>query len=155
MDFSFSTWTESDFFVEKYPPEPNPTLIIIFFFSQKQDEPCLHREHVDLRSLWCTHGKDVQIIGGKIEHHPEKIHPFAHTLFTRSTEYFPHVTGESMRTRFIQNFDAIQGNGGLYYATMLLSMETVDNSIEMGEGIVDKYFYNQFTLHKQLHKRPQ
>ncbi|OXA48758.1 hypothetical protein Fcan01_16432 [Folsomia candida] len=87
-----------------------------------------------------ANGADIFLMLTKLTGTLRKIHPFSRTLFTSVTDYFPHVTGQSIRDGFYRDFESIQGDGGLYFATTLLTFETVNGAIEMGEKFVDKYF---------------
>ncbi|OXA48056.1 hypothetical protein Fcan01_16850 [Folsomia candida] len=83
---------------------------------------------------------NMEIMATKFKTTLKNIHPFSKTLYMKTTEYFPHVTSDSIRKGFYSNFDSIQGDGGLYYGTTLLTLECVTNAIELGEKLVAKYF---------------
>lgn len=55
-------------------------------------------------------------------------------------EHFPRVSGSSIRDGFYRKFRAIQGNGGIYYATPLLSFDMMEPVLEMAEDFVEEYF---------------
>ncbi|OXA48724.1 Salicylate hydroxylase [Folsomia candida] len=68
-----------------------------------------------------ANGADIFLMLNKLTTTLRKIHPLSRTLFTSVTDYFPHVSGESIRDGFYRDFDSIQADGGLYYATTLLT----------------------------------
>ena len=70
----------------------------------------------------------------KMSTRPKTLHPI------KTTEYFPHVVPDSLRKGFYRKFAAIQGNGGLYYASTLLTFEKMNEALKMTEAFVAKYF---------------
>lgn len=70
----------------------------------------------------------------------KKIDKSSKTHFFKTFQYFPHVTGSSIRNGFYKKFDEVQGNGGLYYANPILTFDQMTSVIEMGEKLADKYF---------------
>lgn len=62
------------------------------------------------------------------------------TYFLQDSQYFPRVRSRDVVKGFFRQLDAIQGRGGVYYASTVLTFETVNGAIEMGEKFVQKYF---------------
>lgn len=60
--------------------------------------------------------------------------------FVKPTEFFPHFRRQAIMQDYYKKLDQIQGKGGIYWATTLLTFETVNNAIEMAEKLVAKYF---------------
>lgn len=58
----------------------------------------------------------------------------------KASEYFPHVQPKSLKNGFYRQFDSIQGNKGVYYASTILTFETMNDALKMTESFVDKYF---------------
>ena len=79
-------------------------------------------------------------VKSKLDDFLRRISPEAKTFFLQTTEYFPHVATESLQNGFYSKFNALQGETGLYYATPLISFETMDGTIRMTEDLVQKYF---------------
>jgi len=75
-----------------------------------------------------------------------KISPNPKTYFFDTTEYFPHVSPVSLQEGFYQKLDKIQGMNGIYYASTLLTLETMRGAIEMGDYIGIKYFPGEAQL---------
>jgi len=69
-----------------------------------------------------------------------KVSNVSQTFFREATEYFPHVTTLSLQQGFYKKFSKLQGAGGVYYATTLLTFEILDRALEMTEALVQKYF---------------
>jgi predicted NAD/FAD-dependent oxidoreductase len=61
-------------------------------------------------------------------------------LHTKSWEYFPHVTVDSLKGGFYKKFDSIQGEQNLYYATPLVSFELMENTLSSADYIADRFF---------------
>ena len=62
------------------------------------------------------------------------------TFATLATEYFPHVTKDSLEQGFYKRFGRLQGQRGLYYATTLLDFESMEHALKMSDDFVRKYF---------------
>jgi hypothetical protein len=78
-------------------------------------------------------------IGNQLEIFLKKISPESRTYFLQASEYFPHVTTKSLQNGFYKKFDRIQGRGGLFYATTLLSFETMNMALYMSQEFVTRY----------------
>lgn len=55
-------------------------------------------------------------------------------------DYFPRVSGQSIKNGFYGKLRAIQGKGGVYYATPLLTFELIEGCLEMAESFVQDFF---------------
>lgn len=68
------------------------------------------------------------------------VDPNYELYFLNSTDYFPHVREQDILLGFYSGLNSIQGNGGVYWATTLLTFESINNSIEMAQNFVARYF---------------
>lgn len=66
----------------------------------------------------------------------------------KSTEYFPHVDTNSLKSGFYEDFNSIQGNKGLYYASTILTFEQMDEALKMTESFVERYFNQTIPITK-------
>lgn len=58
----------------------------------------------------------------------------------RGYDHSPRVTGDSIKDGFYRKFKTIQGKGGVYYATTLLTFDLIEQMLEMVEDFVTEYF---------------
>jgi hypothetical protein len=86
---------------------------------------------------------DADIFESKLKEVFPKLNPGPGSqpaLHTKTWEYFPHVTTESLKNGFYKKFDSIQGSKGLFYATPLMTFELMESTIDSAEYLVDKFF---------------
>jgi len=61
-------------------------------------------------------------------------------LVERTFDYFPHFSVEGFRAGAHTRFEALQGQGGIYYTGALANFETVKFAGDHAAFLVDKYF---------------
>lgn len=83
---------------------------------------------------------DLQMMREKMDYFMQNVDPNYTLYFLKATDYCPHVQKDAILLDFFKGLSQIQGNGGIYWATTLLTFETINNSIEMAEKLVAKYF---------------
>lgn len=83
---------------------------------------------------------DVKKMSKELQNLISKVSVNGTMLFLQGTECFPHATTKFLQRGFYKKFDRIQGKGGLYYATTLLTLETMEKALEMAAGFCNKYF---------------
>lgn len=61
-------------------------------------------------------------------------------LFLKATDYFPQVPKAALLKNFYKGMAEIQGRGGIFWASTLLSFESVNFAIETAERMVALFF---------------
>ena len=117
--------------------------VVIYFYSLLQKLSNVYSSYSWIRGDFDSAvPEDVlrNIVGKKLESFIKKVNRHSSTFFLKATEYFPHVSTDSLANGFYQRFDKIQGIRGVYYASTVLSFETMNLALDMAEGFVNKYF---------------